>query len=183
MSAVREAGTPQPALGFTVPGWSVRALFAAIAVALCLTVTDAGAGAAFWIAVCLALTVAAVAVSRWLTAWFLIGALAFTVLLHPQSVGDWRPYALVAGAHALHLTASWMLVVPPLARLQPAVMLPSLRRFLLIQVPAQAVTAGLLALTGAAPGGVGVWPAVLAGAGIVAVLVVVAPLLLRRPHD
>ncbi|GAB3578554.1 hypothetical protein GCM10027406_14930 [Leifsonia lichenia] len=174
-----DATTPQPELGFTVPGWWVRALFAVIAVFLCVTVADSG----FWVAVSLALTAAAVAVPRWLTAWFLIGALAFTVLLHPQSVGEWRVYALIAGAHALHLTATWMLVVPPFARLQPAVLLSSLRRFALVQVPVQAATAGLLALTGAARGAAAIWPAVLAGATVVALVLVAAPVLLRRPHQ
>lgn len=170
--------TARPALGATVPGWSVRALFGAIGVALCLTVANSG----FWVAVCLALTAAAVAVPRWLTAWFLIGALAFTVLLHQQSVGEWRVYVVIAGAHALHLTASWMLVVPPLARVQPAVLLPSLLRFVLIQLPVQAATFGLLALSGATRDGAALWPAVLAGAAVVALVVVVAPVLLRRPR-
>ena len=170
--------TPQPELGVTVPGWSVRALFAVIAIGLCLTVADSG----FWVAVSLALTAAAVAVPRWLTAWFLIGAFAFTVLLHPPSVEEWRVYVLIAGAHALHIAATWMLVVPPFSRLQPGVLLPSLRRFALIQVPVQAATAGLLALTGAAHGAPGVWPAMLAGGAVVALVLVAAPVLLRRPH-
>ncbi|MFJ8893832.1 hypothetical protein ACIRCZ_04550 [Leifsonia sp. NPDC102414] len=173
-----DTATPQPELGLTVPGWSVRALFGVIAVALCVTVADSG----FWVAVSLALTAAAVAVPRWLTAWFLIGALAFTVLLHPQSLEEWRVYALIAGAHALHIAATWMLVVPPFARLQPAVLLPSLRRFVLIQVPVQAATAGLLALTGAAHGSAVIWPAVLAGVAVAALVLVAAPVLLRRPH-
>lgn len=172
------ANATEPVLGATVPGWSVRALFGAIALALCLTVADSG----FWLAVSLALTAAAVAVPRWLTAWLLIGALAFTVLLHPQSVGEWRVYALIAGAHALHLTASWMLVVPPLARLQPAVLLPSLLRFVIVQVPVQLAAVGLLALTTSAGGGATVWPAVLTGVAVVALFLVAAPLLLRRPH-
>lgn len=170
--------TTRPELGVTVPGWSIRVLFGVLGVVLCVAVADSG----FWVAVSLLLTAAAVAVPRWLTAWFLIGVLAFTVLLHQQSVGEWRIYLLIAGAHALHLAATWMLVVPPFARVQPAVLLPSLRRFVLIQVPVQALTVALLALTGAAHGRAAVWPAVLTGLAVAGLLLVVAPLLLRRPH-
>jgi hypothetical protein len=174
MSPVEQA---RPDLGLLVPGWSVRVLFAVVAVALCVGLAQPG----FWLSIALLLTIAAVVVPRSLSAWFLIGVLSFSVLLREQSVTDWRAYALIAGAHALHVLGSWMLVVRPSSSLQPAALWPSARRFLLIQVPVQLVAAGALALTGAA-GGRSLLPlAIVAGAGIVALTVALAAPLVRRP--
>jgi hypothetical protein len=167
----------RPNLGLLVPGWSVRVLFAVVAVALCVWLTQPG----FWLSIALLLTIAAVVVPRTLSAWFLIGVLTFSVLLRDQSVADWRAYALIAGAHALHVIGSWMLVMRPSTSLQPAALWPSARRFLLIQAPVQVVAAGALALTGA-PGHGSLLPlAVVAGCGILALTVALAAPLLRRP--
>jgi hypothetical protein len=73
---------------------------------------------------------------------------------------------------------AWMLVVPATARLQPAVLLPSLRRFAMIQLPVQAVAVVLLLLDRSAP-----VPqlAMVSGAMMVALVALLAAPLLRRP--
>lgn len=167
----------RPELGLLLPGWSVRLLFGLVAVALCLAVAQPG----FWLSIALLLTVASVAVPRTLAPWFLIGVLAFTVLLRPQSSTDWRVYVVIAGAHLLHVLGSWMLVVRPSSSLQPAALWPSIRRLLLIQAPVQVIAAGALLLSGAVQGRSLVPLAVVAGAGILAVTLVLAAPLVRRP--
>ena len=163
-------------LGPTVPGWSIRALFAAIALGVC----GLQAVPAFWLAVAVLLAGVAVAAPRLLTAWFLIGVLSFSVLLAPAGSGGFRALALVAALHALHLCASWMLVVPATARLQPAALLGSARRFVVIQLPVQALGALVVWMSGAAgPSPVPVL-AVVAGAAVAALVVVLAGPMLRR---
>ena len=165
-------------LGPVFPGWWLRAAFGAVALLLCLAEASSQ-----WVVVVILLAAAAVAVPRWLTAWFLIGMLAFTVLLRQPSVGDWRPYVLIAGAHALHVLASWMMVVRPTARVQPAVLWPSARRFLLIQAPVQVVAAGVLALNAAFSATSVLWLAAVAAVGVIAMVVALAAPLLRRPRS
>ncbi|MFF1633155.1 hypothetical protein [Leifsonia sp. NPDC058248] len=172
------AGTAAPDLGRVFPGWALRAAFAAVAVGLCVAEATAG----FWLGVSLLLAAAAVAMPRWLTAWFLIGVLAFTVLLRDQSVADWHPYVLIAGVHLLHILGSWMLVVAPSARVQPAALWPSARRFVLVQAPVQLVAAGALALASAFSGASVLGLAVVAGAGVLALAVALAAPLLVRPR-
>ena len=89
-----------------------------------------------------------------------------------------RMLALIAGVHLLHLVASWMLVVPGAARLQPAVLLPSLRRYVLLQVPVQLVAAAVLLGAGRVS-----LPAfaVVSGLALVALVGMLVPALLRRP--
>ena len=170
----RVAATPE--LGFVVPGWSVRAAFGVVAVALCLGLAQPG----FWLGLALVLAAVSVAVPRLMTAWFLIGVLAFTVLLRDQSLADWRPYALIAGAHALHVLGSWMLVIGAGSAVQPAAFWPSARRFLLIQAPVQLLAVGGFALTAAVTGGSLPPFAVVSGAAIVALAIaLVAPLAWR----
>ena len=166
-------------IGFTVPGWSIRALFAAIALGLCLVEAAPG----FWLSVSILLAAAAVVVPRWLTAWFLIGVLAFTVLLVPTATIGVRALLLVAGLHALHLCGSWMLVVPATALVQPRALWPSARRFLIIQLPVQAATVVALWLSGASRSSSVPFLAAVAGAAVVALVVVLAGPLLRRPRD
>jgi hypothetical protein len=67
---------------------------------------------------------------------------------HPDPL-DWHPYVLVAGVHAAHLLASWMLVAPPLARVQLRALAPSVVRYIAIQVPTQLLIAATLWLASA----------------------------------
>ena len=175
MSALEPAA---PDLGVLVPGWALRALFAVVAVALSIALAAPG----FWLSVALLLAATAVVTPRWLTAWFLIGGLVLSLLVREQTFADWRPYVLIAGAHALHILGSWMLVVAPSAKVQPAVLWPSARRFLLIQIPVQLVAVGALALTTAVSGGSVLALAAVAGAAVLALVVALAAPLVRRPR-
>jgi len=164
-----------PGLPWTVPGWALHVAFAVVAVVLALTSAPNGP----WPILCVALAGVSVAVPRWRTAWVLIAVLAFSVLLEPAAGLSVRVLALVAGAHTLHILAAWMLAVPARARLEPAVLLPGLRRFGLIQVPVQAVAVAVLALRQPIAGG---WPAVASGAAVLALGALLGVLLLRRPQ-
>lgn len=157
----------------TLPGWSVRALFAAVALTLLL----AGVPEGPWTAIGALLVGISVWRPRWMTAWVLAGVLVLSSLVEPGAL-TLRILALVAGVHALHVLGSWMLAVPAAARLQPAVLFPSLRRFMLIQVPVQAVTVALLVAGQRAS-----FPllAAVTGVALVALAAMLLPSLLRRP--
>lgn len=173
-SRAKEAGSGVAALGvLTVPGWSLRALFAAISLPFVLVGVPLGT----WTAIAVVLIGLAAWRPRWLTGWVLIGILLLSSLVEPGTLTP-RLLGLIAGVHALHVVSGWMLVVPSAARLQPAVLLPSLRRFVLIQVPAQAAAVALLL---AARGASSPLLAVLSGLALVAVVALLLPALLRRP--
>ena len=160
---------PASDFGRTLPAWSLRVAFAAVAVPLAVTTAPSGA----WPAVAVLLTGAAVAVPRWRVAWVLIAVLAFSTLLEPGRL-TLRLLALIAAVHVLHVLAAWMLVLPAGARLQPAVLLPSLRRLIAIQLPVQAAAIVLLlvARPSLAP-----WLAMVSGAAIVGLVPVVCAVL------
>jgi hypothetical protein len=157
----------------TVPGWALRVVF--VAVALCLALV--GVPERPWTAIAAVLAGVAVAAPRWMAAWVLIGVLAFTSLVAGGGPSP-RLLVLIAGLHALHLLGAWMLVVPAVSRLQPAVLLPTARRFALLQLPVQAAAVVLLLLDRSTP-----LPqlAMVSGAMMVALVAVLAAPLLRRP--
>lgn len=163
-----------PDLGLTLPAWSLRVAFAIVAVSLAVTTAPSGV----WPALAVLLTAVSVVVPRWRVAWVLIAVLAFSTLLEPGRLTI-RLLALIAAVHVLHLLAAWMLVLPAAARLQPAVLLPSVRRLILIQVPVQAAAIVLLlvARPSAAP-----WLALASGAAIVGLVALLAAVLLARPR-
>src|SRR6185312_14625492 len=69
-----------PVLGvFTIPGWSVRALFAAIALPFVLVGIPVGT----WTGIAAVLIGVAVWRPRWFTAWVLIGILLLSSLVEP----------------------------------------------------------------------------------------------------
>ena len=158
----------------TVPGWSLRALFAAVG----LTLVLAGVPSGPWTAIAALLVAVAVWRPRWLTAWVLIGVLMLSSLVEPGTLTV-RMLARLAGAHAWHVIAAWMLFVPAAARLQPAVLLPSLRRFVLLQVPVQLVAVVVLLSEGRLS--VPVFAAV-SGLAVLALVGMLVPALLRRPN-
>jgi hypothetical protein len=168
------SGEARPALGVrTVPGWTLRALFAAVALLLVFFGVPEGP----WTGIAALLVAVGVWRPRWLTAWVLIGVLTLSALVEPGTLTV-RLLLLIAGVHALQVIAAWMLAVPPLARLQPAVLLPSLRRFVLVQVPVQAVSIALL-LPSARPALPAM--AVVSGLALLALVGMLVPVLLRRP--
>ncbi|GAA2064395.1 hypothetical protein [Leifsonia soli] len=179
-TTAEEPSAPAPVLGlFTVPAWSVRALFAAIALPLVLVGVPEGP----WTVIAAVLVGVSVWRPRWLTAWVLIGALLLSSLAGPGTLTP-RLLAVIAGAHAMHLLAGWMLALPAAARLQPTVLLPSLRRFAIVQAPVQLAAVVLLLLRGGAGGGAA-GPdvpvlAVVSGLALAALVGLLLPALLRR---
>lgn len=170
------SSTPAPVLGVrTVPAWSVRALFAAIALVLVLVGVPEGP----WTGIAALLVGVSVWRPRWLTAWVLIGVLLLSSLVEPGTLTP-RVLGLIAGAHALHLLGGWMLALPAAARLQPAVLLPSLRRFVLIQVPVQLAAVVLLVVRGAGTASSVPVLAAVSGIALAALVGLLLPVLLRR---
>ena len=168
----------EPAVGLHIPGWALRGAFFAVAVTLGIVEGTS----VFWSAVVVVLAAAALVVPRWMTAWVMLVVLAGTVLTrHPDPL-DWHPYALVAGVHAAHVLASWMLVAPPRSRVQLRALAPSARRFVAIQVPTQLLVVATLWLAAATtpPGALPAIAVVAAGALAALALVLVGPLLRER---
>ncbi|UAJ77901.1 hypothetical protein IT072_11380 [Leifsonia sp. ZF2019] len=168
----RESRAEVTGLPWTLPGLSLRVAFALIAVPLALSAAPSGP----WPVIGVALAAVTVVVPRWRTAWLLIAVLAFSALLEPAEGVSARLLALIVGVHVLHVLAGWMLAVPVRARLQPAVLLPGVRRLIAIQLPVQAVAVVILLLR--PEQGVGAM-AIVAGAAILAIAVLVAVFLLR----
>ncbi len=167
-----------PAIGVHVPGWVLRAVFFVVAVTLGIVEGTS----AFWSGVVIVLAAAAVAMPRWMTAWVMLVVLAGTVLTrHPDSL-DWHPYLLVAGVHAAHVLASWMLVAPPLSRVQLRALAPSALRYLAIQVPAQLLIAATLWLASATTPSAALPAIAVVAAGALAALalILLGPLLRER---
>ncbi len=95
--------------------------------------------------------------------WWVAGAASLLSVFLPRSMGSWLGIACMALGvvltepsagrtalavlliHAAHVVASWAWAVPWRSRIRPAVLLPGVRRLLVIQAVAQAVAA-LMAL-------------------------------------
>lgn len=164
-----------PGLGRTLPAWSLRVAFALVAVPLALTTAPSGP----WPTIAVLLTAVAVAVPRWRVAWLLVAVLAFSTLLEPGRL-TLRLLVVIAATHVLHVLACWMLAVPATARLQPAALVPSLRRLIVIQAPVQLVAVVLLLVARPA---LSPWLAMVSGIAIAALAMLLAAVLLTRPRD
>ncbi|WP_243063005.1 hypothetical protein [Humibacter sp. RRB41] len=160
--------------GVLIPGVSPRLAGALIGCAAALTMMPEPFS---YIAMALAL-VGALFPST-LATWGCALALALTQLARTPDAGDWRPYVTLAVVHLLHVIGALALVVEPGGSLQVRALLRPLRRWLVLQLPAQAVLALVLAFSGTnAPRGLptaGVF-AVIAAACVAAIVV----LTLRR---
>jgi hypothetical protein len=66
-------------------------------------------------------------------------------LARPADGADWRPYATLAVVHLLQVLGGLAMVVPGRSRMQLRVFRRPLLRWVVIQVPAQVVLAGVLA--------------------------------------
>ncbi|WP_426515193.1 hypothetical protein ACPPVQ_11290 [Diaminobutyricibacter sp. McL0618] len=166
------------AIGAFVPGWVVRGVFFVLGATLGIVEGTS----AFWSGVVVVLAATAVVVPRWMTAWVMLVVLAGTVLTrHPDPL-DWHPYVLVAGVHAAHLIASWMLVAPARSRVQLRALAPTAARFVAIQVPTQLLIVATLWLASATTprGALPAIAVVAAGALGALALVLLAPLLRER---
>ena len=111
--------------------------------------------------------------------WIAAALIGFAQLARTPDASDWRPYAALAGVHLLHVIGSLTLVVDPFGRMQLRVFARPLRRWILIQLPAQAALAIVLLIEASH----GIHPGVLSGLfAIVAAVAlgVIAVLIIRR---
>ncbi|MCE4024490.1 hypothetical protein LXM50_00730 [Microbacterium sp. Au-Mic1] len=94
--------------------------------------------------------------------WWVAGGASLVSVLAPRSMGSWIGIACMAVGmvltepsaartalailliHAAHVLAAWAWAVPWRSRIRPAVLLPGVRRLLLIQAIAQSVAALML---------------------------------------
>ncbi|MDQ4213008.1 hypothetical protein [Microbacterium capsulatum] len=92
-----------------------------------------------WRSLAVAAALVSVIVPRSLIAWAGIACLPLGIVLTPASAG--RTVLAILVIHVAHVLAAWAWAAPWRSRIRFALMLPSLRRLLLIQVAAQAVAA------------------------------------------
>lgn len=173
MSA-RTPASDLPDVGAWLPGWCAVAVVAVVGLVLSVTTLDG------WWFLGVVLTGAAVAVPRSMCAWVLAGVLAFGHVDQPLGLAGWPSLALlVAAVHVLHLAGAWSLALPVGGRVSLAVLRPTLVRFVAVQLAAQGVTLGVLAVADAAGRRGPSAAATFAGAAA-AVLLLVGSLWLRR---
>ncbi|MHA7986474.1 hypothetical protein ACX9R5_11755 [Rathayibacter sp. CAU 1779] len=82
-----------------------------------------------------------------LAAWGTALVIGLAQLARPADAADWHPYAVLAVVHLLHVLGAVTLVVEPFGRMQVRALARPLTRWIVIQVPAQAVLAATLVLT------------------------------------
>jgi hypothetical protein len=152
-----------PCAGARVPGFAPRV--ALVLAAALLSLVDFGATA--WLGVGVALGMAAAAAPRTFAGWWLILFLALGRIGHAAAL-DWSLFVLLAGVHLLHVLAMLTLELPWRGWVQPRALLAPLRRFAVIQVPAQILA--VVALLVLAPGQGGHRPLVLAAFSLVGAL-------------
>jgi hypothetical protein len=172
-----------PRLGPRVPGWMLRVAIGIVGAGLCVTQLPLG----FWFGLGLVLAVLAAIAPRLSTAWALILLLGSSLLWREPSPLNVTFYALLAGVHLLHLLASYALVVPIGGWLQLRAFTASLKRYLIVQVPLQLLTAlALFAFSPRAGHTLAAVPVVGIAAGVALValtVVLVLPFLRERPRD
>lgn len=125
-----------------VPAVAPRVILALIAVGLGMLQLPFGP----WLVVAGVLIALALVVPRLLTAWAFIVVVGLSMLFRQPSLTDWRPYALLAGVHLVHLYAARAVVTPVRGRIQWPVLVRPLRSFVAIQLPVQLVLAVVLAV-------------------------------------
>ncbi|MEO8906946.1 MAG: hypothetical protein ABI310_02605 [Microbacteriaceae bacterium] len=164
-----------PEIGQRVPGWALRVAIVLVGTALCVSQLPLGV----WFGMGLVLTSLAGILPRVPAAWALILLLGAGVLWREPSPLDLHFYLLLAGAHLLHLLASYALVIPVRSRLQLRAFGAPLRRYLLIQVPVQLAAA--LALFAFSPRIGHVASAIPAAAAVAAAALILLTVVLTGP--
>ena len=149
-----------PAAGARMPGVAVRAMFLITGGLLSLVEH----GLTGWLGVGIALSVAAAWSPRQLLGWALILFLAIGQLAQHPGL-SWRFLVLLAGLHLLHVLGTLALELPWRSWIQPTVFVAPLRRFVVIQVPAQLLA--VVALLLLAPGHDGHRPLTVTGFAVV----------------
>lgn len=115
-----------------IPGVAIRATFMIVGALLSLDVY----GLNGWLVVGVVLCVAAMLAPQLLLGWGMILFLAAGQLAHRAAL-SWRFMVLLAGLHALHILAMWVLEVPVRSWVQPGVFVAPFRRFIVIEIPLQ----------------------------------------------
>ncbi|GAB3387634.1 hypothetical protein GCM10027568_07560 [Humibacter soli] len=162
--------------GPVIPGLSPRIAIALIGCGAALTVMPTPFS---YLAVALALLGALFPAT--LAAWGCALVLGLAALARTPDPTDWRFYVTLAVVHLLHVLGALALVVEPGGSLQMRALARPLRRWLVVQVPAQAVLALVLVIAGSSavhglpPQTLGIF-AVIAAACVAAIMV----LTLRR---
>ena len=137
-----------PDIGRWVPTATVHLAYFAVAAALCVLVL----GRPFYLGVGLLLAVSGTLVPQRVPSWWLLLVLGVSQLWREPSRTDVSFYVLLAGVHLLHLLGGLARLVPWRGRMQVTAFISPVRRYLLVQLFAQATAVGTLAAFGDAHG-------------------------------
>lgn len=130
-----------PSAGARLSGVVLRAALALLGMPLSVTAV----GVSGWLVVGVALSLGAAWLRRHLLGWVLILFLAAGQLAREATL-SWRLLILLAGIHLVHVLS---LELPARSWIGPWALLPSLRRLVRIQIPAQLTAINALLLLGA----------------------------------
>jgi len=171
----------RPHVGARVPGWVPRVLVGVIGLWLCMSQFPLG----FWFWVGIVVVAVAAVFPATPAAWALMLLAGASMLLRTPSPADARIYILIATIHLLQLVAAYARVVPVRSWMQLRAFAAPLRRFIIVQVPAQIIAA--LALFAFSPRAGNPHPAAIPILGVVAAvalvvltLVLIVPLIRER---
>jgi hypothetical protein len=158
-----------------IPGAAIRVTLVLVGTLLTL-VAYRSVG---WLVIGIPLSVLAARSPDYLLAWVLIVFLALGELGRHATL-SWQLLVLVAGLHLIHVLASLTLVLPARTWVRPATFRRALRRFIAIQIPAQAVA--VVAMLTLAPNAHGHRPVTVREFGVVGAVAIagLTMLLLRR---
>jgi hypothetical protein len=154
------SATDLPDVNGLIPSPAIRAVFMIVGVLLSFVVYRTSG----WLEVGIVFAVAAVLFPQYLLGWGLILYLAIGELAHRAEL-SWRFLVLLAGLHLLHVLAMWVLELPWRSKVQIAMFVPGLLRYLAIQVPVQVLA--VLALLLLAPNANGHRPLTIAGCAVI----------------
>ncbi|MEE6390229.1 hypothetical protein V3G71_15415 [Microbacterium paraoxydans] len=124
-------------IGAAVPGAVIRLAVVAVAAGGALLLIPFP----LWQGIAVLAALVAVAIPRSLAAWVALACLPFGVILTEPDPG--RTAGALLFVHALHVCASLSLVVPLTSRVALPVLIPTIRRFLTVQLLAQPVAFGV----------------------------------------
>jgi hypothetical protein len=132
----------RPEIGPSVPVSIVRLGIALVLLALCFGII----GLNLYLALGLLLALMTLVFPRTPAAWALAILLAILALGSFHAAPDWRFFVVLAAAHALHEFGLMLAWLPVGGRIQLAILGRMLRRYLIIQIPAQLISLVLLTL-------------------------------------
>ncbi|MCT1478075.1 hypothetical protein [Microbacterium sp. p3-SID336] len=148
-------------VGAALPGAVLRLAVVAVTLVGALTLQPYP----LWQGVAVAAAVVAAVLPQSLAAWVGAACLPFGVILSEPAPG--RTALAVLLVHAIHVLGSLSLTVPALSWVALRVLVPTLGRFVVVQLVAQSVVLGAWALTQRSGDG-GPWIAPVAAAGLLA---------------